>query len=241
VRIRQLAGAIALVAATATIGVVATTASAHQFTGSVSEEVRAQGVGTQEFAFKPFTIECEAAKSVKSEDDVTLPSPTLYLTVAYSKCLTKNAKFHKVELPPVKTTFKAPVDLEFHANGFVESGAESESTSSIENAGAVEIAMKGAFKCTISWGPQTIPAKAIKKPAEQYEAALFEKDEETTENLKRFPLGVQDKLLIKSDLKRMTFELSEGICEEFESTEGKTGSYVGTLRAELPKGNLGWE
>jgi hypothetical protein len=241
VRITQLRGAIALLAAAGALGSVATTASAHQFTGSTSEEVRAEGVGTQEFAFKPFTIACEAAKSVKTEDDVTFPSPALYLAVKYSHCLTKNAKFHKVELPPVKTTFITPVDYELHANGFVETGAESESTSSVENAGAVEISMKGAFKCIISWAPQTVPVKAIKKPAEQFESALFEKDEETTENLKRFPLGVQDKLLIKSDLKRMTFELSEGICEEFESTEGKTGSYAGTLRAELRKGNLGWE
>lgn len=240
-KIRDLRTMLALTVVAAGMGTMASTAAAHQFTGSVSEEVRAQGVGAQEFAFKPFTITCEKAKSTKTEDDVTFPSPTLYLAVAYSDCLTKNAKFHKVELPPVKTRFLAPVDLEFHANGFVESGAESESTSAVENAGAVEIAMKGSFKCTISWAPQTIPVKAIKKPAEQFESALFEKDEEATENLKRFPLGVQDKLLIKSDLKKMTFELSEGICEEFESTEGKTGSYVGTLSAELKKGNLGWE
>jgi hypothetical protein len=134
-----------------------------------------------------------------------------------------------------------PVDFEFHANGFVETGAESESSSEVENAGAVEVSMKGAFKCIISWEPQTIPVKALKKPAGQFEAALFEKDEEKVENLKRFPLGVQDKVLIKSDLKSMDFELDEGICEEFEATEGKTGSYAGTLRAQLNKGNLGLE
>jgi hypothetical protein len=241
VRITQLRGAVALLAAAGAIGSVATTASAHQFTGSASEEVHAVGVGTQEFAFKPFKITCEKAVSVKTHSDVTFPAPALFLAVKYSDCVTKNAKFHKVELPPVKTTFITPVDYEFHANGFVETGAESESASEVTNAGAVEISMKGAFKCVISWEPQTVPIKAIKKPTEQFEAALFENVEEKAENTKRFPLGIQNEVLVKSDLKSMHFELDEGICEEFESTEGKTGSYVGTLRADLNKGNLGWE
>jgi hypothetical protein len=239
---RHVRGMFALAVAAGVIGVaIPAAAAAHEFTGSTSEEVRVTGVGAQEFTFKPFKITCEKAKSVKTGNDVAWPSPTLYVEVKYSGCEAKDATFHKVELPPVKTTFSTPVDYEYHANGFVESGANSESTSEIKNAGYVEINLKGEFKCDITWEPQTIPSKALKRPAEEYGAAIYEKFEEKTENLKSFPLGVQDKLLIKNDLTKMTFEVEEGICELFETTEGKSGSYVGTLQAGLKKGNLGWE
>jgi len=230
-----------LAAAACAVAIIAAPASAHQFTGSVPGEVHVEGVGPQSFSFKPFKITCEGAKSVKSGNSVTWPSPILYVAIKYSKCTTAAGKFHKVELPPIRTQFATPVDLEYHANRFVESGAESESLGEIKNAGSVVISVKGAFKCVLSWEPQTIPLKAIKKPTEEYEAASFEKEEFKTENLKLFPLGIQDKLLIANNLKHMKFTLEEGICEEFETTESKSGAYTGTLRAELKKGNLGWE
>ena len=141
----------------------------------------------------------------------------------------------------VRTRFIGPVDLEYHANGFVETGANSESTAQITNAGAVEIEAKGAFKCVISWEPQTVPSKAVKKPAEEYEAATFTTEEISSENLKRFPTGIQDKVVIENNLTKMSYSLSEGICEEFEKTEGKSGSYTGELVAELKKASLSWE
>ncbi len=239
--IRRLGSLVVLAACTVAAAAGAATASAHQFTGSESASPSVIGEGAQEFSFKPFKITCEEAKSVKLETTPTWPSPTLYVAMKYSKCTTFAGKFHKVELPPIKTTFLTPVDFEYHANGFVESGAGSESSSEIKNAGALEISIKGDYKCVVTWEAQTTPAKAVKKPTEEYEAALYEKIEETTENLRKFPTGIQDKLLIKNHLTKMKYSLSEGICEEFETTEGKAGSYTGTLKAELKKGNFGWE
>jgi hypothetical protein len=97
------------------------------------------------------------------------------------------------------------------------------------------------IKCLISWPSQTVPMKALKRPEEQYSAALFSNEEVANTNLKAFPTGFQRKLLISTEFKNMTFTFEEGECSEFKVPEAKTGSYTGVLREEVGAGNLGWE
>ena len=209
---------------------VAVPASAHEFTGSVAGAPRLRGEGEQVFVFKPFTITCESAKSVPSE--YAWAPQMFYVEVKYSRCTTPGVKYHGTEFEPAKVKFLTPVDFEYHANGIVQMGAEA--NGEIATAGAIELTIKD-YKCVVSWEPQSVPAK-MKKGVELYEAAKFtpEKVEGKGKNKE------QEKLVIENKLTKMKYELSEGICEGFSSTEGKSGSYTGTLVAELKGADFGW-
>lgn len=236
---RGLRAAVPSVVALAVGLVVTAAAGAHQFTGERPGEPRVDGVASQQFYFKPFTITCERARSVKSGNVMSFPSPTLYVSVKYSDCTTAAGTLHGHEQRPIKTRFSDPVDLEYHANGFVESGAGSESKSEIKNASAVEIVFDRA-RCVISWPPQTTPSQALQNPIEEFDAATFE-HEEIEYGPPEFEAD-KDGVRIHNDLTGMSYTLEGALCGDIEPAEADTGAYTGILVAELPGSRgLSWE
>jgi hypothetical protein len=233
------ASMIAIAAAPALAHKVAQPAVAHKFTGSEAIEVRAKAAGEQDFMFKPFEISCEKAKSLKGSGTATWPSQNLFVEMKFSGC-EATAALRGMEELELKAKFLTPVSLNYNANGFVEFGSGGTITGGkLEGAGAVEIAVSGAIKCTIDVEPGIFPIKAAKKPEEQYEAATYKVEEIPFEKGKK--TGVQDKLAIGTALTKMPYELEGEFCEALDKTEGKSGSYSGSLQAELPKANLGFE
>jgi hypothetical protein len=212
---------------------------AHKFTGSEAAEVRASGSGVQEFVYGPFTVTCEKARSIKTGTMTSWPSESFLVQMKYSEC-EATAALHNMEELELKAKFLTPVSLVYHANGFVEAGAGGTLTGGkLVGASAIEIALGGVFKCTIDVEPGTFPVKAIKKPEEMFEAASYKVEETTIEKGKK--TSVRKTLAIKTALAKMTYELEGEFCEALSKTEGRTGSYTGSLLAELPKGSLGWE
>ncbi len=227
------------------LAVSAPAAFAHSFTASIAGKelseatpgkVKAVGIGTQSFAFGPVKITCEkaAAKGLVT----AASSETLKLTAKYSTCGTAI----KVggEVASLKTKLVDPVEYSLHANGFAETGAEGEEASAEVGGGTVEWKI-GGIKCLISWPSQTVPVKAIAKPEGEYTAAIFSNTEAANGHLKAFPGGIQHKLLVSAEFKKMEFSFEEGECSEFKHPEAKTGSYIGAIEAEVAGGNLGFE
>lgn len=190
------------------------------------------GVGEQEFIFGPFKIKCS---SVKTKGEIGWErSKTLYVSARYKHCVTVA---HLKEQPIyLKTTFKTPMNFEYHVNGFAEIGGESESELKLLNAGSIELSVP-SIKCLIEVPAQTIPEKAEEKPEKEYSEVTYA-NEEAPASGRRFPSGTQKRLLINNALRKMEYELSEGQCEEFKRTEGKNSAYNGTLRVSLKNGNL---
>ena len=204
---RSLAPALALsalaLAATPAVAAKTEPPNPHKFVGSESVEPRFTGEA-QEFALKPFTITCEKAKSTTSGVTPTFPSKTLTAVVKYSGCEAE-ATLNKAEYE-LKAKFLGPVTFNYHANGAVEMGAGGTvKEGKLEGAGAIEIAVKGPFKCTIDIPAGTYPAKAVRKPEAEYEAAKFNNVEETIETGKG-PVVVK-KLAISTALTKVPYEL----------------------------------
>ena len=87
-----------------------------------------------------------------------------------------------------------------------------------------------------------MPFKAEIKPEEEYSAVLFSSKEVTAENLKKFPTGFQQKLVITNELKNMAYEIEPiGLCEGWEKTEGKIGLDTGGLELETIGGDLSFQ
>lgn len=228
----MLAGATLAVAASPAIAV------AHTFTGSESAAPKFAGE-TEEFVLKPFTVSCEAAKSSKTSTPPTFPTSSLLAEVKFSKC-SATATLGGTGEHELKARFAAPVDINFHANGYVEIGSGGKVTAGkLEGAQPIEILFSGEFKCSVDIEPGIFPLKAEKRPEETYEAAKYTPEEVTVQKGKK--VVVKHKLAIALALSKMPYEIEGEFCETFSKTEGKAGSYTGKLLAELPKGNLGWE
>lgn len=233
------ASALGIVAASAQAHPPTQVATKHEFTGSEQIEVRAAASGAQKFTFGPFAITCERAKTVAGHGTASWPSETLFVQVKYSGCSAVASLRDMSELH-LKAKFVTPLSLNYHANGFVEAGAEGTPTSGkLEGAKAAEIALSGPFRCTIDVAPGTFPSRALRKPEEQFEAATYKVEETKIEKGKH--KGVQDKLAITTALSKMAYELEGEFCEALSKTEGVSGAYDGTLLAELPKASLGFE
>jgi hypothetical protein len=217
----------------------ATPALAHEFVASKSGNTKGTAEEEQSFRFGPFKITC---LKVTSKGMVAAgPKEELNDSVKFAKCSTEGKLGnHKIEL---STRFLTPLDIEYHANGFVETGSESEEEGGEAVLAGGEVLLKvnagSKFKCTIHWPEQTIPLKAEKHPENQFSAATYSPEEGKMS--KAFPGGVQKFLLISNEFKGIQFEFEGEPCEEFgreESAEGKTGTYIGAFPDELNGGNL---
>jgi len=172
-----LAVAALALAATPAIATKTEAPNPHQFVASANVEPRFSGE-TAEFALKPFTISCEKAKSTTAPVAPAFPSKSLTAVVKYSGCEAE-ATISKAEYE-LKAKFLTPVTYNYRANGVVEMGAGGTiSGGRLVGASAIEIAVKGPFKCTIDIEPGTYPVKALKKPEAEFSAATFSNSEET--------------------------------------------------------------
>ncbi len=135
----------------------------------------------------------------------------------------------------------------YHINGFAEIGT-GETETEVEIGGAEASFKIAGHICKIDWPAQTIPAKAIKSPEEEFSAAVYaNKEVSQPESLKnKYPNLVQNRLVIANEFKGMSWSYEEGQCvgeggfeEEAKHVEGKTGKWTGTLEEEVIGGNLG--
>lgn len=241
--------AIRWVRATAGLAVLALALSAspagshevvHRFSANHSGKVRAFGVGEQEFTLGPFSISCRKART-ESTASTIFPSPTIYVQVDFSACATAATTLGKSKVPAGKAGFRTVFDIEYHASGYAEIGAGSKSNHELTDVGPIEISPGDGSECTLALPPQTVPTDESQKPYAEYEAASYTDEQVPTENLKKFPTGVQDKLLVKSVFSKLAYVLSEGECKELHGGEQRGATYTGALVAELPNAQLGWE
>jgi hypothetical protein len=209
----------------------------HKFVGSENVEPRFAGE-SQEFALKPFTITCEKAKSTSAGTAPTFPSKTLTAVIKYSGCEAE-ATIGRAEYE-LKAKFASPVTFNYRANGAVEVGAGGTvKEGKLEGAGAIEISVKGPFKCVIDIPAGTYPAQALKKPEGEYEAAKFTNKEETVEKGKKSV--VVKTLGISTALTKVPYELEGTFCEALPKTEFGSGSFTGSLVASIKNATIGWE
>jgi hypothetical protein len=236
-----------LAAAVCALCVAAVPAMAHEFSFNIANKtiseatpakIRGGSEETQEFRLGAFTFTCE--KTVVRGKATAPEQDTLYNEVKFSKCITYLLPEKSHEKLPFTVRFKGPFDLRYHANGFAESGGESESEVDLVNPGPVVATVVGT-KCLINYPPQTIPVKAEKKPLEEYSVAVFSPTEVASTKIKLFPSGFQHKLVITNVFTHLITETEEGKCEEFNKTESKTGYYKGSFTEEVIGGNVNFE
>lgn len=240
---RRLRITLGLAVGVCVLAVAAVPVSAHQFTASGYNKelpLKTKGLGTGIQTFKLGRIEFECgvarAKGVVSES----PSPVLKVAVRYAEC-ESHTKLYGQEVFP-KIHFKGLVEYLFHQNGYAEIGSGGEPGSPQIGKDPIEIAISQTGGCRALWPAQVVPFKAETKPDEEYSAVSFSQKEVSAENLKKFPTGFQQKLVITRALKNMEYEIETlGLCEGFEKTEGKIGTDAGTLEMEVGAGNLGFE
>jgi hypothetical protein len=273
---RRLKIALGLASAACALAAATVPAMASQFTASrlpkplsETEPGKTKGVGTgstelggeersQELKFGIFHIVCAAKTSAKTVGEGAVSwstSPIFATEVKFEKCLTQNSFGGFVT--GAKTSFNVnpetkksePVKFVYHVNGFVELGA-GEVESEVEvGSGTATFSIAGKV-CKIAWPRQTVPAKAVQKPAESFSAAVYSNKEVPVEakELRKFPSLFQKRLVIANEFKGMEWRYEEGQClgeggfeEAAKQEEGKTGLYRGTLEEEVQGGNLGFE
>jgi hypothetical protein len=243
---RHLKMTLALAVATCAFVVMAAPALAHEFTASKAGKTHGVEESEQSFRFGPFIIKCQkvSAKGAVAAGS----SETLATALKFSKCLT-TAKIgsHAIFQP---TRFLTPLAIEYHANGFVETGSELEEVEGTAKlaGGSAEIKVKTGrteenekSECEISWEEQTIPLKAEKKPNEEYSAATYAPGTIPHAVTKNFPDGLQHYVIFSNEFKGIHYTLEGEPCEEWgreEGSEGFTGRYTGSFPQILGGGNL---
>jgi hypothetical protein len=235
-----------LAAVACVFAVAATPALAHEFTASKTAKTSSKTEEEQNFTFGPIKISCLKATA---KGAVALgSSSTNALAVKFSKCATL-AKIgaHTIFL---NTAFKTPLAIEYHANGFVETGSELEEIEgkAVVSGGEAEIKIntgkteeREKSTCVLHIPEQTIPLKAEKKPNEEYSVALYSNVATPHATNKSFPDGLQHSIEITNAFKGIHYELEGEPCEEWgrqEGDEGFSGQYKGTLPEKIGSGNL---
>lgn len=250
---RHLKMTVALAVAACALAVAAAPAMAHQFvashlgksTGKGFEQIKTppgeqpeyEPARMQNFKFGNFKIRCYGA-SGKGEI-TSLESETFTTTTKYTKCgwYPQENRLH------ASATFsKSGITVTYHANGYLEAeGNESGEEVEWRSIGLKEVsaAIKiGQKICTVTIPEQTVPARAVMKPNEEFSAAVY----------KTFPVGAHKRLLIENAWKNVKFIYSgEGQqcnAEEFEAKQeggGGLGTYTGKLEESIYNGDLSWE
>jgi hypothetical protein len=262
---------LALAAAACAFVVMTTPALAHQFVASrigntkgigfKELELPERGVEPkfepsrmQEFILGRFKILCYRARS---KGVVTaLESEMFETTIHFTHCgeYPWNTSLHY----PASFS-KEGLTLVYHANGY----AEAEEDGSGEEVGVKEdkevvlrplaaaIKLPNAHLCQIDIPEQTIPARAVAHPTEEFSSAVYT-NTETPIVSKKFPTGFQKKLIIANEFKGIKFayggeetqcETANEKLEEQNAENGGTtgGRYAGTLIEEVTGGNLSRE
>jgi hypothetical protein len=229
------------------LAIAAAPALAHEFTASKTGKIHGKSTTEQNFKFGPFKITCE--KATAKGTVAAGSTSTLATTVKFAGC-TDEVKFG-TKPAHVPTHFLTPLVIAYHANGFVETGSETEEVEgeAVLAGGEAEIKVYTGVlpgeheqsRCTILWPEQTLPLKAVKKPEGEYSAATYSNESTPSSNLKKFPGGFQHSLLVTNALKGIKFEFEGEPCEEWgkeEGSEGGGGTYFGSFPELLGGGNL---
>ena len=229
------------------LAIAAAPALAHEFTASKTGKTRGKSTTEQNFKFGPFKITCEKATAKGAVAAGT--TSTLATTVKYGSCTTE-VKFG-TKPAHVPTHFLTPLAVAYHANGFVETGSETEEVEgeAVLAGGEAEVKVYTGVipgeheqsRCTILWPEQTLPLKAAKKPEGEYSAATYSNVLTENGNLKKFPDGFQHSITIANAFKGIKFEFEGEPCEEWgkeEGSEGGGGTYFGSFPEALGGGNL---
>jgi hypothetical protein len=236
-----------LVGALCALAIAAAPALAHEFTASRTGKTTGKSETEQKFKFGPFKITCEKVKAKGAQ--AAGSSSTLAVALRFNSC-TDEVKFG-TKPAFVPTHFLTPLAVEYHANGFVETGSELEEFEGSATLAGGEAEIKvytGVLpgeheksRCTILWPEQTLPLKAVKKPEAQYSTATYSNVATPNSSIKRFPDGFQHSISIANTFKGIKYEFEGEPCEEWgkeESEEGGAGTYTGTFPVFLNGGNL---
>jgi hypothetical protein len=206
-----------------------------------------EGEHSQVLNFGAFTIECNATTKAKTVGEGAITwefNPTFATEIKFTKCLTK-AKFGNFT-GGISTNFNGglPMKILYHINGFAQIGTGETFTEVEVGGGEASLKISGKI-CKINWPAQTVPAAAIKKPEEEYSSAVYSNKEVTVAKSQKFPEGIQKKLIIANEFKRMKWSYESGQCvgeggfeEEAKVTEGTSGKWTGILEEEVTGGNL---
>jgi len=240
---------IGLVVAVCAFALIATPALAHEFTASKEGKTHGAVESEQLFKFGPFKIVCEkaSAKGLAAAGG----SSTYATAVKFSKCGTL-VKFgsgnHETKLG---THWLTPLSIEYHANGFVETGngeLEEVEGKAVISGGSAELKVNTGktlelekSECNISWPEQTIPLKAEKKPEGEYSSATYSNEVVPHKVTKNFLDGLQHYIVISNSFKGIKYSFEGEPCEEWgkeEGPEGGGGTYVGSFPQFLSGGNL---
>jgi hypothetical protein len=243
---RHLRLTVGLVASVCAFAPAVSPALAHEFTASRTGKTSGQVEREQNFKFGPFKITCEKATSKGAV--AAGSSPTFATKIKFAKCTTEGKIGSKaIKLP---TSFKTPLAIEYHANGFVETGSELEEIEgkAVLARGEAELKVytglteeREKSRCNIIWPEQTIPLKAEKKPEGEYSSAAYASEEKPASNLKKFPDGFQHYVNVSNAFKGIKYEFEGEPCEEWgkeEGSEGGGGTYFGSFPQLLAGGDF---
>jgi hypothetical protein len=210
------AGCVLAIAAAPALG-----ATKKEFYGTpIGGKTKGLNTGIQELRFGPVHVFC--GRAVSKGVLGASPSPVFNSSIRFSACHTE-AKIGAHPIP-LATTFLTPLVVEYHHNGFVETGSETveeEGTLKLSG-GTVELRINAgpAFKCEIRWPEQILPFRAKIRPEEEFSAAIYTNVEAEHAITKAFPEGKQDRLLIENFFKGINFEyVSPNEAKEIEEAE----------------------
>jgi hypothetical protein len=248
---------VGLIATACVLALSATPALAHEFVASASGKVKgvAQqgssketviGPNTQELKLGTFKVYCNKATAKGAV--AAGASKTFATSVKFAWCWTP-VKFG-AHTGAVAVHMVAPLAIEYHANGFVETGSELEEVegSATLKGGEAEFkantGINSEFEkstCTIKWIEQTIPVKAEKKPELEYSSVTYSNEEKPATTMKRFPDGFQHYIKVSNAFKGIKYEYEGEPCEEWgkeEGAEGGGGTYTGSFTQTLNTGDF---
>ncbi len=248
---------VGLIATACVLALAAAPALAHEFVASksgklkgVAEEGSSKettiGPNTQEMKLGTFKVYCN--KAIAKGAATEAASKTFATSVKFSWCWTP-VKFG-AHTGAVAVHMVAPLAIEYHANGFVETGSELEEVEGSVTLKGGEAEFKAntgvnvefeKSTCTIKWIEQTIPIKAEKKPELEYSSATFSNEETPATSLKKFPDGFQHFIKVSNSFKGIKYEYEGEPCEEWGKGEEETGgggTYTGSFVQVLNAGNF---
>jgi hypothetical protein len=234
-----------LLAVTAcSLAVAATPALAHEFVASKEGKTHGTTESTQLLKFGPFKVTC--LKASANGFVAAGPSKTYATVVKFGKCQTRA----QVGVKEIKlaTKFLKPLAIEYHANGFTETGGEleEEEGKAVIGGGSAELKINTGqteeFKkseCHVSWPAQSLPLKG-KTPEEEFSYASFSNEEMAHKMSAAFPDGIQHFITINNALKGIKVTFEGEPCEEWgkQGGEESTGQYTGSFPQILYGGNL---
>jgi hypothetical protein len=221
---------------------------AHEFIASKTAKTHGAEESTQSFKFGPFKITCGKAKAEGAATEGGWP--TYATAIKYTKCLTAafiGSSKHEIFLP---TKWLTPLAVEYHANGFVETGEGLEEVEGkvVIKGGSAELKVNTGkteelekSECHIFWPEQTLPLKATKEPEGEFSAVTYSNAAQPHKVTKVFPDGLQHYIVISNTFKGIKFELEGEPCEEWgkeEGPEGGGGTYTGSFPQFLNGGNF---